>query len=343
MKNKDNKNELVKKPQEKSEDYNNKSSSDERINYNKDLKEKERSQDLPVKESNSKQKKSKKRFSQEKRKRIGMYSVLTIFCLLLLAGLLISHYYFEEDIKNILSNNKIFYLLLFICLIFGSLILSAFVCCCECFLKTHLFGILFFTILTLAINYCIIYLIVLANYFEQLFCSIIILISGSLGLLIITIVVKDDVPRLLILFVFNAIFSFIGGFIMCIIFNKFWNIFFSFLSFFISEFNVYSSQYQFRNKQKKEQTLVYSQPFEIIISIFKLFYFEIYLFIKLIKLLLKMFKCKKKKGNKNQKRKENNEIEGEGEGEEGGQGEGEGEVELEENKGEVKIIDQSQG
>ena len=339
MKEKTNKKELVQDHQEQSEEINNKTSSDERLN-NKDLM-KERSQNLPIKQSYSKQKKPKSRLLREKRKRIGMYSVLTIFCLLLLSGLLFTHYYFEENITNLLDKNKKFYLLLFICLLTGSLILSSFVCFCECFLKAHLFGVLFFIILNLAINYCIIYSIILVNYFEQLFCAIIILSSGSLGLLIITLVAKDDVPSLFILIVFNGLFSFVAGCIMCLIFNKFWNIFFSFLSFFISEFNVYSSQYQFGNKKKKEETLIYSQPFELIISIFKLFYFIIYLLIKFIKILLKMFDCKKKKKkeDKNQKRKDNREKEGEVEEREGN----EGEVELEENKGKVKIIDQSQG
>ena len=321
---------------DKKED-NSKNNSDERIN-NKKIKQKDNSQSLEERQSQAYKKKLKSRFSPNKRKRINMYLVLTIFCSLLLACLVISHFYFENDIKQILDKNKKLSLFLFIFLIIGSLVLSAFACLCECFIKTHLFGILFFIILNLSNNYCIIYSTILVDYFEQLFCGLIILVSGSMGLLIITILVKDEIPSLLILFIFNGLFSFIAGCIMCYIYPKPWNIFFSILSIIISEFNVYSSQYQFGSKEKKIDTLIYCQPFELIISIFKLFYFIINIILKIIKICYKVvIKCKNKNKNKidnKSTQQENAENEGENHEEE--------EIGEEQKEGKIEVHDQSQ-
>ena len=79
---------------DKKED-NSKNNSDERIN-NKKIKQKDNSQSLEERQSQAYKKKLKSRFSPNKRKRINMYLVLTIFCSLLLACLVISHFYFEN-------------------------------------------------------------------------------------------------------------------------------------------------------------------------------------------------------------------------------------------------------
>ena len=100
----------------------------------------------------NKKKKSKSRFSPKKRKRIYMYLALMIFCSFLLACLIISHFYFKKnDIRQILNKNKKISLFLFFIFLIGSLVLSVFACFCECFIKTHLFGILFLIILNLLI------------------------------------------------------------------------------------------------------------------------------------------------------------------------------------------------
>ena len=296
-----NPNELVEEPNEQEaqgEQNRNDSKiiSDERNLNKRDTKRNTKS--IPVKKSQPTQKRKKCRFSPIKTKRINMYIVLNIYCLLLLASLLLSHHVFEEDVKNLLFNKeKNYAFLLFIILLVASLIFSGFASFCECLINTHLFGILFFVILNLCNDYCIIYLSSLneSKYFEQFFCALIILVSGSLGLLIITLVVKDEVPALFILFLFNGLFSFVGGIIMCGIYNNVWNIVFSVVAFIISEFNIYSSQYKYGNKQIKKEPMVYSQPFELIISIFKLFYFVVYILIISIKTCCKAFKREKGK------------------------------------------------
>ena len=324
--------------QEQSQENKKKILSDERnIKKNKEPK---KSKYKPM-ESELNNKISKMRFSPKKKKRISMYLVFTIFCSLLLACLIITHYYFNNVIKIHLYKNKNFSLLLFICLLIGSLILSAFASFCECFLRTHLFGILFFIILNLSINYCIIYLIIFIDYFEQIFCTLVIFVSGSIGLLIIALLVKDDTPATFILLIFNGIFSFVAGCIMCLIYNKIWNILFSILAFIISELNVYSSQYQFGSKKKKRKEIfIYSQPFELIISIFKFFYLILYPIFKALKIICENCKCEKKE--KVEIKKDNKKIENKKGEEEDGEEEGEGQVEFQENKGEVKI-DESHG
>ena len=314
---------------------NSKNNSDERINNQKH--QKYDNQSLSEKSNQTNKKKLKHRFSTNKRKKINMYLVLTIFCFLLLACLIISHFYFKSNIEQILNKHKNFSLFLFFILLIGSFVLSAFACFCECFIKTHLFGILFFIILYLSNSYCIVYSTVLFNYYEQLLCGLVILVSGSVGLLFITLIVKDEAPSLLVLFILNGLFSFIAGCIICYIHTKPWNIFFSILAIIISEFNVYSSQYQFLSKEKKTDTLIYCQPFELIISIFKLFYFIFIILLKTIKICYKLFKCRKANqiDNKSTKQDEENmENEAENQGEEG--------IGEEKNEGQIDVHEQSQ-
>ena len=120
------------------------------------------------------------------------------------------------------------------------------------------------------------------------------------------------------------------------------NIFFSVIAFLISEFNIYSSQYQFGKKKKKKEPLVYSQPFELIISIFKLFYFVLYLVILAIKSCFKACKSEGEKGDNNVSQHESmqtieNGGEGEGEGGREGEAEGNGEMADQQNGSQVEI------
>ena len=156
-------------------------------------------------------------------------------------------------------------------------------------------------------------------------------------MLFITLIVKDEIPSLLVLFIFNGLFSFIAGCIICYIYNKPWNVFFCIISFIISEFNIYSSQYQFLSKEKKIDILFYCQPFELIISIFKLFYFILIVLLKTIKICYKLFKCRKKNqiDNKSaQQDEENVENEDENKGEE--------EIGEEKNGGQIEVHDRTQ-
>lgn len=353
-----NPNELVEENHEQDvqnsqDENNNKLPSDERKFSKRDTQRNTKAKSLSIRQSRSTYKKSRCRFSPTKQKRINMYLVLTIYCLLLLAALLLSHHVFNDDIHSFLTKDTTFTFLLFIILLVGSLIFSLFASYCECLIKTHLFGILFFIVLNLANDYCIVYLSSLNSnkYFEQFFCGLIILVSGSLGLLIITLVVKDEVPSLFVLFLFSSLFSVVGGLIMCGIYNNFWNIFFSVLAFLISEFNIYSSQYQLGKKKKKKEPMVYSQPFELIISIFKLFYFVLYFVIIIIKSCFKACKSEGEKGNNTISQQRNESLqtigdggEGKGEGEggreggrEGGEEEGNGELADQQNGSQVEI------
>ena len=271
-----------------------------------------------------------------------MYFVFIFFLSLSLTCLLVTNFYMKECIQKLLNENKNFDILLFIFSIISSLFISSFASFCECLIKTHLFGILFLILLSLVNNYCIIYLITKLNYFEQLYCALIVLTIGNFGLLINSLLVKDESPSLFILFIFNALFSLVSGCIMCSIYNKLWNLFFTFLAFFISEFNVYSSQYKFCNKKKKKEPLIYCQPFELNISIFKLFYFIIYLLIKLIKICCKVCnmkndKVKKSKEDINHQSQENIHA-----GEEEKGVDREDSVGQEQSGGVVEIHDQSQ-
>jgi len=320
---------------DKKDENNSKSLSDERH------KSKQKENSSTNHEKKLKEKIPKNRFTPNKRKRIVMYLILVFFLLLSLICLILTHFYLEENITKILNKNRNFYILLFITSIVSSLIISSIASYCECLMKTHLFGILLFIILSILNNYCIIYSIIIVNYFEQLFCALVILVSGSFGLFINILIVKDENPSLFILFIFNGIFSFISGCIMCFIYNNLWNILFSFLAFIISEFNIYSSQYQFCKKKKKKEPLIYSQPFELIISIFKLFYFVMFIFIRLIKVFCKIIK----KTLKNKSKKKTNDVisnQGQNKDEEKGI-ETEEPVGQEQKGGEVKIHDQSQG
>ena len=118
-----------------------------------------------------------------------------------------------------------------------------------------------------------------------------------------------------------------------------------------NEFNIYSSQYQLGKKKKKKEPMVYSQPFELIISIFKLFYFVLYFVIIIIRSCFKACKSEGEKGNNTISQQRNESLqtigdggEGKGEGEggreggrEGGEEEGNGELADQQNGSQVEI------
>ena len=240
-------------------------------------------------------KKLKKKFSSKKRKSIGMFLVLFIFMSLSTICLSVSNFFYKTQTKELFDNNKKLSLAIFVLMLIGSFIFSIFVSYCECLIKTHFLGIIFCLSLNAALDYCILYISYL-SYFEQVFCFLIVLISGCLGCLLITIFVKDSIPSLFILLLFNLLFSIVGIIIILFIYNKTWNLVCAILALIISEFNIYSSKYQLCSKDKKDP-LIYSQPFEIIITFLKMIFFLFNIIKKILKIIYKIFKCKNKKEN----------------------------------------------
>ena len=248
-----------------------------------------------IKISKNNLKKIKKKLLNKKKKSIGMFLVLFIFMSISTICLCISNFFYNSQTKEVFDNNKNLSLVIFVLMLIGSFIFSIFVSYCECLIKTHFLGIIFILALNIAIDYCILYISYL-SYFEQVFCFLIVFISGSFGCLLITIFVKDEIPSLFILLLFNLLFSIIGLIIPLFIYNKTWNIIFAIFALIISEFNVYSSKYQLCSKDKKDP-LIYSQPFELIISFFKMIFFFFNIIKKILRIFGKIFKCKKKKEN----------------------------------------------
>ena len=273
-------------------------SSGERLSQNKEIDS--------IKIANNKLKKLKKKYPSKKRKSIGMFLVLFIFMSMSSIFLTISNFFYKSQIKELFDNNKKLSIAFFSLMLIGSFIFSIFVSYCECLIKTHFLGIIFCLSLNVALDYCILFISYL-SYFEQVFCSLIVLICGSLGCLLITIFVKDAIPSLFILLLFNLIFSIFGIFIILFIYNKIWNLVCAILALIISEFNVYSSKYQLCSKDKKDP-LIYAQPFEIIITFLKMFFFLFNIIKKILKIFSKIFKCKKKKENDDEEIHDNENI-----------------------------------
>lgn len=237
-------------------------------------------------------KKQKKKFSKKKRKSIEMYLVFFIFLMITIICILIHHFALIPKTAETFDKNKKVALAGFIILLIASFILSIIVSCCECLIKTYFLGSIFFIILNFSIDYCSVYISYL-NYFEPLFCFLIILASGSFGCFFLTLLVKDDFPNIIILLLINLLFSLIGGLILFFIYKTLWDRLFSIFGLIISEFNVYSSQFKLCSKDKKAP-LTFSQPFELIISFFKMIFFLFNIIIKVFKFFARICKCKDK-------------------------------------------------
>ena len=283
------------------QENNNNKLSDERLN------KKNKKLDIDnFKNSKNEAKKQKKKYSLKKKKSIEMYLVLFIFLSITTICLVIHNYALKSKSAEIIDKNKKLALAAFIILLIGSFVVSTIISCCECLIKTHFLGIIFFIALNAAIDYCVIYISYL-NYFEPLFCFLIILVSGSFGCLLITIIAKDDIPNMIILLLINLFFCLISGLILFFVYKKIWDRLFSIFGLLISEFNVYSSQYKLCSKDKKAP-ITYSQPFELIISFFKMLFFLINSIVKIVKCLSKTCKCKKKEEKDEDVGKENENI-----------------------------------
>lgn len=240
----------------------------------------------------------------ERKRRIKMYIVFSVFLLLCLLCLIVEDNFFLENFENLITtnNNKdITFILLFIS-IFGAIGLSIFISYCECLIKTHFLGVLFLIVLYTLNNYSIIYLKHIQLDFPMFFCPLMALVGGSLGLLLISFIVKEGAINILFLYGANALFSVIFGAIACYFYDTFWPISFCITAILLSEFNIYSSQYKFivykeetEKKRVKKEPLMYIQPFELNISVIKIMVLLASLLIKLFKLCIKC--CTKKDGN----------------------------------------------
>ena len=234
----------------------------------------------------------------KREKRIKMYITFFIFLLMSLLCLLVENNFFLENFENVLKK-KTTTLFIFIISIVGALGLSTIICYCDCLIKIHFFGVFFLIILFVLNNYSIFYLKHIYFDFPPFLCALMTLVGGSLGLILINIIVKDGIVNIFVLFGANAFFSIILGFLAYIFYKDFWSISFSIGAFLISEFNIYSSQYKFiiyneeqKKKRVKKECLIYLQPFELNISVFKFFVFLISIILKLFKFCLQC--CKKK-------------------------------------------------
>jgi hypothetical protein len=247
---------------------------------------------------------------KEKRKKIYMYLVLCIYLLISIICILIKDQFLETKINGIFDNSKTVTFLIFISSIGISFILSMIICHFDCLIKTHFFGIFFLLILGAFNNYSIIYGIYFFKNFRIFYSSIIVLASGSLGLLLLTLIIRHLNINICYLLIFNGIFS-IGAtaVLYYLIYDDFWTLIFCLTSLMISLFNTYSSLYKSlvvntgkkkRSKKELKDTLIYSQPFELNISIYKLLALLISFLLILFKACIKT--CKQKNsttGNSN--------------------------------------------
>ena len=261
------------------------------------------SESLTVKKINS----NLSDIQKAKRKRVIMYSVLVGYISVSVLIQVIDYNTLNTKTKEFFARkSELFYIFLLAAAIVGSLLLSVFVSFCECLIKTHFFGILLIIILNLLNDYIIIDLTYRFN-FEVMFFPLIVILSGAVGLLLMTLMLKYDFTNIYYLWVFHTVFSFVFGLIVYCFYKSFWPVTFAILAFMISMFNVYSSQYKYvtvdglkDKRRKKKPTLIYSQPFELNISIYKLLSFLFSIFVKTIRFCIKCCsKNEKGSGNDN--------------------------------------------
>lgn len=214
-------------------------------------------------------------------KRIRMYIVLIAFTGLSLLSLFVAEIDSVDKELDKLFNKTALSILIFVLAIIGSLGLCSLVGYLEWLIKTHVLGILFVIILNGLNDYCMLFS---SHHGIDLKCfqiSLAVLTVGSLGMLGITFASKEQNISIYYLFLFNGIGSLILGVILLAFNSGAWETTITALSFLISEFNIYSSQYQFvvygnekqNEKQKKKDILMYSQPFELSLSAFKFIIF----------------------------------------------------------------------
>ena len=220
-------------------------------------------------------------------KRVRMYIVLCTFTGLSLISLIAADSF---DLYDTLENNKALTILIFVIAIIGSLCLCVLVTYLEWLIKTHVLGILFVLILNGLNDYCMFFSDhkIKHNSFK---IALAVLTAGNFAMLGISLASKEQNLSIYYLLLFNGIGSLILGIIL-LAFNKSnWTTCITVLAFLVSEFNVYSSQYQFvlfgnekeNERQKKKDILMYSQPFELSLSAFKFIIYFVSLIFRTIK------------------------------------------------------------
>lgn len=217
----------------------------------------------------------------EKRKVRTMYIVLLIFLGVSLLFLILDEVAFEDDADENFDDHKVVSILIFIASIVVSVGLSSIVCIYDSLINNHFLGILFLLILNAVNDFSIIYAKhKIIGGFDEAFAVLITLIGGTLLIILAVQISKKDFQNSCNLYLFNGIGSIITGLIFYLIKNGFWVLVFFILAFIFSEFNIYFSQYKFifftsdkTKKEKKSDILIYSQPFELNISVFKCFLF----------------------------------------------------------------------
>lgn len=247
-------------------------------------------------------------------KRLRMYAVLVLFNgLSLITLLIIDNSSLEDKIHDAFRNHKPITILIFVLAIIASLGLCSLVCYLEWLIKTHVLGILFVIILNGLNDYCMLFTGYHINETNISFkIALTVLTLGSLSMFGITFASKEQNISIYYLFLFNGIGSLIIGVILLAFYGHGWETSITVLAFLVSEFNIYSSQYQFvlygnekqNEKQKKKDILMYSQPFELSLSAFKFIIFFVSLIFKVIKYCADCC-CGKKEGNKGETKGEN--------------------------------------
>ena len=228
----------------------------------------------------------------ERLKKLRQYIVLCIYSGIMLLAFFIEHFGFGESTSSIFNGDKKLYkYFLYVISIVGALGISSLVGFMECLIKTHLFAILLLIALIIFDGFFIFFTYhKIFSYESGYYCilsSLVILVCGAAGMICAILMVRNEVASVIYLLIFNAIFMLISGVIIIALSGDYknWTTFITALVFAIAEFNVYSSQYKYvtidndkKEKQLKE-TLMYAQPFELNLSILKVFIF-IYSLIK---------------------------------------------------------------
>lgn len=249
--------------------------------------------EIPIKEEpkiinvkqESKPKPKKKRTPAEikliiaRRQRRFMYLTLCIYLILSFLCIYVQPDFLKDKINYFFTKEPTLSLLICIATIAFSFILSMIVCYYDCLIKTHFFGILFLIILNICNDYSIIYGIHILEKPDFFVSSLIVMISGSLGLFLAACLFKTQNISICYLLFFNGLCAFGAGAVLFeVVYPCFLTLVFCSIAFIITEFNTYSSLYKFVivkvgnkkvSKRQLKKTMIYSQPFELNISIYK--------------------------------------------------------------------------
>lgn len=257
--------------------------------------------------SESKKPSEKFNILTSKSKSRRMYIVLSAYSGLCLLTIFIAHESFKDKTDDSFEDHKTITIIIFILAVIVALGFSALVCVFEWLIKTHVLGILFVVILNGLTNYIITFSIHHGMNYEGFICALVVVFAGSIGMFAATFLAKEENVSIYYYFIFNGILSLLSGAFMMIFLNGTWQTIYMVLAFLISEFNVYSSQYQLvvfgnekeNEKKKKKDILMYSQPFELSLSAFKFLIFFVSLIFKAFKFCAKC--CCSKDGKNNKK------------------------------------------